>query len=50
MRKLLITLNKGAFGFFIMILSLGFQNNLFSQEAVSIKRITSPIEFDGIPQ
>ncbi len=50
MMKSLIRLNNGIFGFFIMILSLGFQNNLFSQEAVSIKRITSPIEFDGIPR
>jgi len=49
MIKFLITLTKGAFGFFLMILFPGFHNNLFSQEAVSIKRITSPIEFDGIP-
>jgi hypothetical protein len=49
MSKLLITLSKGTFGFFMMILSLGFQSILFSQETVRIKRITNPIEFDGIP-
>ncbi len=33
-----------------MVLSLGFQNNITGQEAVKIKRIISPVEFDGIPK
>ena len=32
----------------MFFLSLGLQSNLFSEEPVKIKRITGPIEFDGI--
>jgi hypothetical protein len=37
-------------GFLIIVLSLCIQNKIFSQDAVKIKRITSPIDFDGIPK
>ncbi len=42
-------MNKNAFGFLIMVLSLGFHNYGISQEAVKIKRLTTPVVFDGIP-
>jgi len=50
MGKLLKTLNKGAFGFLAVILSLSLHNNLFGEEAVRIKRLSSPVEFDGVPK
>jgi hypothetical protein len=43
-------MKRSVFGFLMVVLSLGLQNNVFSQEAVKIKRITSPVEFDGIPK
>jgi len=33
----------------MMVLSISLQNNVISQETVKIKRITNPIDFDGIP-
>ncbi len=42
-------MNRSAFGFLLMVLSISLQNNVISQEAVKIKRITNPIDFDGIP-
>jgi len=50
MGKLLKTIYSGAFGFFTMILSLGLQNTLIGEEAVRIKRLSSPVEFDGVPK
>ena len=34
----------------MIVLSLGLHNNLICQESVKIKRIISPVEFDGIPE
>ena len=34
----------------MMVLSISLQNNVISQETVKIKRITNPVEFDGIPK
>ena len=42
-------MNKGAYGILMMVLSLCFQRNGIGQEAVTIKRINSTVEFDGIP-
>ena len=42
-------MNRSAFGFLMMALLICSQYNGFSQEAVKIKRITSPVDFDGIP-
>jgi hypothetical protein len=50
MGKFSMKLNKGAFGILIIVLSLVIQNNVISQEAVKIKRIMAPVEFDGIPE
>jgi hypothetical protein len=41
-------MNRSAFGFLMMLLLICFQNNSISQEAVRIKRITNPVNFDGI--
>ena len=49
MCKTIIRLNKGTLGFLMIVLALGLRNDLFSQEAVKIKRITAPVEFDGVP-
>jgi len=40
---------KGEIGILMVILLLSFQNNIFSQETIKIKRLASPVEFDGIP-
>ena len=42
-------MNRSALGFLMMVLSISLQNNVISQETVKIKRITNPIDFDGIP-
>jgi hypothetical protein len=42
-------MNRSAFGFLMMVLLISFHNNIISQEAVKIKRITNPVDFDGIP-
>ena len=49
MSKTNIRLDKGAFGFLMIVLVLGLRNNLIGQESVAIKRITAPVEFDGVP-
>ncbi|GAG86859.1 unnamed protein product, partial [marine sediment metagenome] len=49
MRKVIGKMNHRAFGFLIMVLSLGLHNSGISQEAVKINRLTSPVVFDGIP-
>ena len=41
---------KAALGLFLVVLLSGLQNFAVSQEAVKIKRITVPVEFDGIPK
>jgi hypothetical protein len=41
---------KAALGLLILVFSSGLHNFAVSQEAVKIKRITVPVEFDGIPQ
>jgi len=33
----------------MIVLALGLRSNLISQESVTIKRITAPVEFDGVP-
>ena len=48
MRQLLKTCNKNTFGFLLIFLSLGLQNNVLCQESVKIQRITVPVEFDGM--
>jgi len=50
MRILSIKLTKGALRITMIVLSLGLHNNLICQESVKIKRIISPVEFDGIPE
>ncbi len=42
-------MNRRFFGFLLTIFIISLQNNVFSQEAVKIKRITGTVEFDGIP-
>jgi hypothetical protein len=49
MGKLSISMNKGAYGILMIVLLLCLQRNGIGQEAVKIKRITSTVEFDGIP-
>ena len=49
MGKLSISMNKDAYGILMIVLLLCLQRNGIGQEAVKIKRITSPVEFDGIP-
>jgi len=41
---------KAAFGLLLLVLLSGLQNFAVSQDAVKIKRITVPVEFDGMPQ
>jgi hypothetical protein len=43
-------MKSSALGFLIVTLSFSPQNNIFSQETVKIKRIISPVEFNGIPE
>jgi hypothetical protein len=43
-------MNRSAFVFLMIVLLIDFRNNVISQETVKIKRITNPIEFDGIPK
>lgn len=50
MRKKYRELNKGIYGFLMIVLSFCLQNNVIGQEAVKIKRITVPVEFDGMPK
>ena len=50
MGKLPARLNKNAFRTLIIVLLMGFQSNVTSQETVKIKRVTGPVEFDGIPK
>ncbi len=50
MGKLAVRLKKSAFGTLIIVLLIGFQSNVISQESVKIKRITGTVEFDGIPR
>jgi hypothetical protein len=42
-------MNKDVFGILMIVLLLCLQRNGIGQEAVKIKRITSAVEFDGIP-
>jgi hypothetical protein len=42
-------MKRSAFVFLMVVLSISLQNNVISQETVKIKRITNPIDFDGIP-
>ncbi len=50
MQKKYRELNKGIYGFLMIVLSFCLQNNVIGQEAVKIKRITVPVEFDGMPK
>lgn len=50
MENLYRNLNKGVFVILMIILFSGFHNNALSQEAVRIKRITLPVDFDGVPE
>jgi len=50
MRKVSIKLNKGTLRILMIMLTLSFHNNLIGQESVKIKRILTPVEFDGIPE
>jgi len=49
MGRLLNSMKKGAYGILMIISLLCLQRNGISQEAVRIKRLTSNVEFDGIP-
>jgi hypothetical protein len=49
MGKLLISMNKGAYGILMIVSLLCLQRNGIGQEVIKIKRITSTVEFDGIP-
>ena len=42
-------MSRCTFGFLIMVFLLGLNNSGFSQEAVKIKRLNNPVEFDGMP-
>jgi hypothetical protein len=42
-------MKRSSFVFLMVVLSISLQNNVISQETVKIKRITNPIDFDGIP-
>ena len=42
-------LNKSVYKFLMLVLLLCLQNYVISQESVKIQRLSSPIEFDGIP-
>ena len=47
--QLSMRLNKSTSRFLMLVLLLFLPNYLFSQETVKIQRLTSVIEFDGIP-
>ncbi len=50
MRALSVKSTKAVFRILIVVLLSGLHNNLISQEALKIKRILAPVEFDGMPE
>ena len=50
MGRLIKRSKKAALGLLLVVLLSGLQNFAISQDAVKIKRITVPVEFDGMPQ
>ena len=50
MRKIAMKFSKVAFRILIIAFLSGLQTNLISQEAIRIKRLTLPVEFDGMPK
>ncbi len=50
MRKIAMKFNKVAFRILMIAFLSGLQTNIISQEAIRIKRLTLPVEFDGIPK
>jgi hypothetical protein len=50
MGRLSISMNKVAYGILVIGLLLCLEKNGIGQDVVKIKRITVPVEFDGIPR